>query len=328
MSDKGNQTSNLVSDAQILEIIRASFGNNAEITGCQRILSGLNNMLYDIKTSSPEQHIVLRIAPGDDMPFRNYEHERKIMLAEPFKYDLMRKAGIPAVKVLVADGSRSVIDREYLIVEFLDAVPMNHQSVPAEACPHIMREVGRLTALMHSITADKFGWIMPDGSIRGSTSWAEVFGELLTEAFTKWRDAGIIENSEAEAALDNYWSYRSVFDECCTPSFTHNDIWDPNIMVKEENGEWNVKAILDVDEAVFADHEFEYMLWQRTDEDFLLGYGRQVDSSPHAVLRHKFYQMHLNMQYSWFYLVHAVDAGFQEHTKRVALDIMQEVGRQ
>ena len=325
MTEKELKSIDRVGEEQLSSIVRNSLGWQVTIVDCHHIPAGHNNTLYDIRTLNPAHHVVLRIAANEDQPLRRYEHERTIMLAEPFKYDLMRKAGVPTARVLAMDGSRSIIERDYIIVDYIDAVPMNHPSVPAEARPHIMREVGRYTALMHGITADKFGWITSDGSIKGSESWAEVFGELISEAYAKWLDAEMIGSAEVDAALDCYWKHRSIFDECRVPAFVHNDIWDPNIMVNQKNGSWRIEAIIDTDGAMFADRELEFVIWEGADKDFLSGYGGSIDSSANAALRRKFYRMQLYMQYSWFYLVHSMDSGFQVTTKNIVMDILKEL---
>jgi aminoglycoside phosphotransferase (APT) family kinase protein len=312
-----------VSEDQVLAMIRASFGDQTEITCCHPILGGQYNTLYDIETQNPDHHVVLRIAPSSDLPLRRYE--RTMMLAEPHMYDLLRNAGVPTGKILSTDGSRTIIDRDYLIMDFIEAVPVNHPSVPEDVRPHIMRKAGEYTKVMHSIMADKFGWITPDGSVRGSTSWAEAFGELMVETYTNCQDTGIITGDQADMALECYWKNRDIFDECKIPSFVHNDLWAPNIMVREKDEEWQIEAIIDADRSLFADREFEFAIWENGDKNLLSGYGIPPDKSPNAMLRKRFYSMQLYMQYSWFYLVLMSDPGFQATAKKIALDILQEL---
>ncbi|HOM71459.1 MAG TPA: aminoglycoside phosphotransferase family protein [Armatimonadota bacterium] len=323
MSDETVAKAKLISDEQIRAILGSTFGVQVDIAECKPILSGYNNTLFEIKTLNPDRHVVLRAAPNSDVPA--HQRERKVILAEPVKYDLLSKAGVPTARVLAIDGSRSIIDRDYLIIDYIDAVPMNHPSVPADVRPGIMQQVGRYTAMMHGISSDKFGWIMQDGSIRGSENWSEVFGEIFTEACNNCSEEGIISAPDIAAVIDCYWSCRAVFDECRTPAFTHNDIWDPNILVREKDGEWIVEGIIDVDEALFADREFEFVIWEGADPDLLLGYDIPPDKSPNALLRKKFYRMQLYMHYAWFYQIMSMSPEFQKTSTRIAVDILQEL---
>ena len=321
-SDKPQPTES-VSDEQIASIIRASFGSRAEVARCQPIRGGHCNTLYDIETLNPARHIVLRIAPHDSRSLAR--PDRTTILAAPVVYDLMKRAGVPTPEVVAVDGSRSVIDRDYIITAYVDAVPMHDPSVPPDARPLLMREVGRYMAQMHTITGDRFGWIAPDGTVMGSESWAEVFGELLAETCEKNCEAGVLSDADAELVLGCYRNRRAVFEKCSPPVLVHNDIWDPNILVKQRNGEWHVEAIIDTDGALFAEREFEFALWDGADPDLLSGYGTPLDASPDAVLRRKFYRMQLYMIYAWFYLVMKPNPGFQASAKKIAMDVLQDL---
>ncbi len=311
-----------LTDDQLLSVIRASLGSRAEIVDCSRLEGGMFNTSYSIRTRNPSHHVVLRVAPRSEYPIRRYE--RTMILTEPYIYKLIKQLGIPTVNVLAVDGSRSVIDRDYLIMEYIDAVQLRHPSVPVEVQPYIMREVGRYTALMHEVTAEKFGWIMPDNSIRGSESWAEVFGELLAEMCVNCCETGVINQADADAALSFYWKNRSVFDECRRPSFVHNDIWDTNILVSEKDGRWKIEAIIDAERALYADPEFEYAIRDESNKDLMLGYSRHLDPSPNAVLRRKFYHLELHMLYAWYHLVMYPSPDFQAHAARVVMEILNE----
>ncbi|HOM71458.1 MAG TPA: aminoglycoside phosphotransferase family protein [Armatimonadota bacterium] len=323
MSGEGKCLTEEVSQDQILSIMQDLFGKQTEIADCSPILGGHYNQLFDITVKNPARHVVLRVAPGDDRPLRRYE--QTMMLAEPYVYNYIRQAGVPTIDILKVDGSRSIIDRDYIVMDYIDAVQMNHPSVPEEVHPRIMQDVGRYTAMIHGVTEEKFGWVMPDGSIRGSKSWTEVFGELMVETYDNCKNAEIITADEAAAALDCYHKYRAAFDECKVPALIHNDIWAPNIMVKEIDGEWQIVAIIDADRALFADREFEFVLYDNPNPDFMLGYGIPPDTSENAMIRKKFYRMQLYMQYSWFYLVMTPSPSFQPVARKIAMDTLQEL---
>jgi aminoglycoside phosphotransferase (APT) family kinase protein len=202
---------------------------------------------------------------------------------------------------------------------------MSHPSVPAEARPGLWREVGEYTAVIHRITGEKFGRIKPDGTVNGGASWAEVFGEMLADICGKARDAGVITVEQFDAALQYYWDHRTVFDEVRTPTLVHWDIWDPNILVRQRNGSWHVQAIIDADRALYADREFEFVLWDTADADMLAAYGTPLDMSDNAVLRRKIYRMQLYMIYAWFYLVALTSPDFQAYSKGVVMEVMGEL---
>jgi len=317
---QGSQLVEKVGDDQIRSIIQASLGSQTEVAECRFMDGGQFNTSYEITTRNPAQHVVLRIAPRlDRSPLRS---GRDTLLAQPVIQRLLQQAGVPTAQVLTADGSRALIDRDYMIVDYIDAVPMNHPWVGAGARPQLRREVGRCVARMHGISADRFGRIMPDGAVRGSASWAEVFGEILTDTCGQSFAAGVISGGDVDAALGLYRAQRAVFDECRAPVLVHNDIWDPNILVRQNDGHWRIAALIDADGALFAEREFEFALWDEADADLLSGYGRPLDASASAALRRAFYRLQLYLIYAWFYLVLTPNPAFQASARRTALDTL------
>lgn len=312
-----------ITDAQLRDIVRAALSPDTEVAACRLIEGGHFNTAYDISTRNPDCRLVLRIAPRADRPLLNYEHT--MMLAEPRIYETLRRGGVPTSRVVAVDGSRSIVDRVYILIDFIDALPLNHSSISADTRKELMREVGEYAAKMHAITIPIFGRIMPDGSIRGGDSWADVFGELFTEICEKCRESDVMDPAEIDAALDALSRYRAVFDECREPVLVHNDIWDPNILVKQEDGVWSVKAIIDADRAIFADREYEFALWEDADPDLLIGYGHPIDTSEEARTRRLFYRLQLYMMYAWFYKVPTTYPDFQAYSRRTAGEIIEHL---
>ncbi len=312
-----------ISETQIAELLRAALGPRTELVACRFIKAGQFNTCYDIETAHPAQHVVLRVAPPAGLPMRRYE--RTMMRAEPFIYDYMRRAGVPIADVLCMDASHKLIDRDYIIIRFVEAVPLGHPSVPAEARRTLLREVGRCVTRMHGVRSPRFGWITADGTVRGSERWDDVFEEILTESCTLGIEAGVIEVGHADAMLACFGRQRAAFDECRASGLVHNDVWDPNILVKQIDGVWRLEALIDADRAFFADPEFEFILWDSPDADLMAGYGRAVDPSPAAGLRRQFYRMQLYLNYAWFYLLVSPNPGFQAKCRQIALDELERL---
>lgn len=53
---------------------------------------------------------------------------------------------------------------------------------------------------------------------------------------------------------------KDLFDQVTRPVLVHNDLWEANVLVHQENGELNIAAIIDGDRSMFADREFEAIL--------------------------------------------------------------------
>lgn len=290
-----------VSDDILRAIVRKNLGPDAVLIENRLLQGGQFNTAYVLETRAPELRIVLRMAPPDDRPL--FRYERGMMAAEPWIYRQMELAGIPVARVLALDDTRSVIDRTYILHEFIDGVPITHSTVPEEAQAGLCREAGALIARMHKMRSESFGWPVGDGSLRGGPGWTRVFGDLLEETVNEACAANILHTEAAGVVTQRYAHHHGAFDACREPVLVHNDIWAPNILAGKHNGGWRVRAIIDADRALFAEREFEYILWDNDSirVHFMEGYGIPLSETPDALLRRHFYRFYWYLFAAWAY---------------------------
>jgi aminoglycoside phosphotransferase (APT) family kinase protein len=92
----------------------------------QLIPTGKHNTSYFVGTGDGE--LVLRIAPPDDAGFLFYE--RRMMAQEPEIHALLREqTTVPVARILAYDDSRTLIDRDYLLMERLPGRPLTEVRV-------------------------------------------------------------------------------------------------------------------------------------------------------------------------------------------------------
>lgn len=292
-----------VSEDELGSICRSAFGDDMKLVYSAQVDGVQFNTCYHVRITNPDVEVILRIAPPDGKPLFSYE--RSMMSAEPHIYDMIRAAGVPMPEILALDLSRTASTRPFMFVKFIKSVRLNDASIPQSAQPGLQRELGRYTAMIHGITGSKFGWPEADGGIRGDESWASIFIGLMDEMRSRSVDAGVISTDESLRIGDILEANRDVFDIIREPRLVHNDIWAPNVMVHERDGEWRIAAILDADRAMFADREMEYAIWDwdDTNTDFNEGYGMPLDRSPEGEFRRLFYKLYLFMFCAWAYRV-------------------------
>ncbi|MCL6630943.1 MAG: fructosamine kinase family protein, partial [Armatimonadetes bacterium] len=121
-----------------------------------------------------------------------------------------------------------------------------------------------------------------------------------------------------------YGACRYLFDKVSEPRLTHNDIWEPNVLVRK-NDKWHIVALLDADRAMFADREFESALWWNTESAFWDGYGTRIDPSPEAELRRKFYELYVNLWQAFAFRVQISHPDWCDSFRRKALKILEEL---
>jgi aminoglycoside phosphotransferase (APT) family kinase protein len=314
-----------VSQDELGRICRSAFGNDMKLVYSAQVDGVQFNTCYHIRIENPDVEAILRIAPPEDKPLFSYE--RSMMMAEPHIYSLIRGTGVPMPEILVVDASGTASPRSFMFVKFINSVRLNDQSIPDSAKPGLQRELGHYTAMIHGITGEKFGWPEPDGGIRGDESWASVFIRLMEEMCTRLVDAEIISMDESLRIGDIMENNREVFDMVREPRLVHNDIWAPNVMVHEIDGEWRIAAILDADRAMFADREMEFAIWDWDDADtnFHEGYGIPPDKSPEGEFRRLFYKVYLFMFCAWAYRVQIWKPEEYESCFKVMRGLIDEV---
>ncbi len=314
-----------VEEDRLRAIVRRSVSPAAVLHESRLLTGGQFNTAYYLETRSPERRLVLRIAPPDGRKL--FRYERGMMIAEPWIYAAIERAGVPSPRVVAMDATRTVIDRAYILQEFVDAVPLGHADVPAEARPGLMREAGRYTARIHAVRGDRFGWPAGDGTVHGGPGWATVFGDLLRETCEEAVNAEVIGAEATERALKRFEACRADFEACDEPVLVHNDIWSTNILVGRNGDGWGVKAIIDADRSLFADREFEYILWDRDThwEEFMDGYGTPLDESEAALRRRRFYRFYWYLFAAWAYRAQIWRPDAYTWNREVALEALRDV---
>lgn len=314
-----------ISDDQLLAIVHKTLGPNAGINQSRLLLGGQFNTAYYLETQNPDTRLVLRIAPPDDRPL--FQYERGMMPAEPWIYERLAAAGVPTARVVALDTSRTVVDRIYIVQEFVDALPLSDASVPEDARRRLMSDAGRYTALIHAVRGEEFGWPVGNGSLRGGPTWKVVFGDLLAETCQQATEWGVIKAAVAAGVLSRFENRASAFDACRDPVLVHNDIWQPNILVSNVDGKWGVRAIIDADRALFADREFEYILWDEDSlrDDFMAGYGTPLDDSVDAGWRRLLYRFYWYLFAAWAYRAQIWKPKSHAATLEIAMSAYSEI---
>jgi len=278
-----------VSTKQIHEVMTDTFGPRTEVKQIRLMKGGLFNTTYYVEGASSEQRFILRIAPEDTEHLLSFENNN--MSVEPYTYELMAKAGIPCTHVVRYDGSGVIIDRPYMLITFIESIQLNDPTITLEEYNKLQEELGGYLRQMHDISSETFGFPQADGSVKGSSSWSEVLIQFSTEIADLARAHHLLEPTMIDEFQNYFVSHRLLFDEVTVPSLVHNDLWDPNILVKRGSGGLlHIAAIIDADKAMFADREFDSVLYNNV-PGIMKGYGLELDMNENAIIRRKAYEM-------------------------------------
>lgn len=308
-----------LTQAELDAVIASAFGSQVQLNACRPAQGGLFNTSYRIETSHPHQKAVLRVAPANQSVLVDFE--KSMMAAEPAIYALLREAGVPTSNVLFIDTTHRVIPRDYILVDYIDAVPMNDPSVPEAAKPALRRELGQYTRRIHDVHGARFGWPQANGDIRGAERWDAALWGFLQELCGLNEAVQTLQKEEV-ALIERLWHEQvRIFQGAFQPCLVHNDLWEPNILVRQAGDGWRIAALIDGDRAMFADPEFEFALWSN-DPDVMAGYGAPLDSRPAATLRRSWYQLCLALMNLYVFKAEYLDEENCQGTSRWAHQIL------
>ena len=144
--------------ALLAQLVAAQLAVDPERLTFEPIPTGKHNTSYYVGGAG--KALVLRISPADDAGFLFYE--RRMMVQEPGLHRLLRdETTVPVAKILAFDDSRSLVDRDYLLMERLPGRPLTETQLSGRKLERVQEQVGNYLAQMHSLVADRFGYLGP-----------------------------------------------------------------------------------------------------------------------------------------------------------------------
>lgn len=257
---------------EIAAVIRSAFPKET-VQSATLLTGGLFNTTYRVITSAHD--LVLRLGPVHPellLPF-----EENLMQAECRFDQLCAKHGIPVSRVLCCDTSHSVLDRDIMIVEYIESIPLSDASISPEALPALHEECGRLTRLLHAITGEQFGRLSDILRGNGHASWSEAVLSEYRALFQKAEPYAVFPPELVAHALAFAKENRFLLDRIAVPHLVHADLWAGNVLVQKQNDTFHVCALIDGDRAYFGDADYDLATPWLITPDFLRGYG-EIDT--------------------------------------------------
>lgn len=231
---------------------------------------GLFNTTYRVETTAYD--VVLRMGPVHPellLPF-----EENLMAAETYVDRLCHKNGIPASNVLCCDTSHNVIDRDFMVVERIDGIPMSDPSISESSLQGLSVSCGALVRRLHEIKGEKFGRISEILRGRGQDTWGDAVLMEYQNLIAASRKYDVFEDELLKRALAFAEDAVPLLDRVKTPHLAHADLWHGNILVKAQSDHtYAVRAIIDGDRAVFGDVSFDLDSPWMVNDAFFKGYG-------------------------------------------------------
>lgn len=252
MNEKSNLYQRVERDV-IEKILRDKLGMEQDFQ-VSVLSGGMFNTTYEV--SWEDGHVILRFGPVNRHLIMGFEEH--LMEAEAYVYKLCEKAEIPCPHVLVCDTSRKLLDRDYMITEYVSGETMVKAALTQQESERLFEEMGQYTSRLHEITGDRFGFVSRLVSEKESYSWAQCLIREAEDILERLMKAGGLDVEEAGLFHRVFTENRELLDEVRVPRLLHTDVWSGNVILSRKGGVPGVKMIIDGDRAVFGDTDFEW----------------------------------------------------------------------
>lgn len=316
-----NKTSKIYKELkkeELNKIIENYFGMGIKFK--ERLISGgLFNTTYYIEIPEKNKKVILRVGPVNRdllMPF-----ELNLMKDEEYVYKLCKNNKIPCSNVLLCDTEKKIINRDYMIVEYVDSKALSEIKISEDIENKLYYEVGQHISKLHSITSEKFGRVYDVSEGNGFSLWSEYLIDEVSKLSEKIRKFNIFDDEQLELFKSCIYKYKEILDEVKTPHLVHGDLWAGNILVENKNNNFNIAAIIDADRAIFGDIEFEFANPWITNKHFIEGYGKELSSDIKSEIRKKIYSLLYSLidSYVWYVEYDNNELGLENKEKSLKL---------
>ncbi|MCX5380401.1 phosphotransferase family protein [Streptomyces sp. NBC_00091] len=273
---------------EIGEVCRRAFGGDAMPVSAVELGTGMYNSVYRVVLAGRAGPVILRVAPEEGRQFRS---ERHLMRNEYASLPWLAVIAPLMPRVLAADWSHEVIDRDWMIQSHLDGTPAPEHlgTYPRMVWPTFFREIGAIARSVHGVRGPHFGPVDGPGYALWSEAVIASLEEIAADLDGVGLDAADVRKVAAVAA-----HHRAVLDEVTEPMLLTGDLWTVNALMDPAAPEPTITGVLDFDRTWFGDPAADWTIRMATAKEdertaFWEAYGA-LDRSPAAVWRARVYE--------------------------------------
>lgn len=258
----------------IRELFSESLGETV-IHNLHLLNGGMFNTTYYAAYGTGKKEAVLRLGPVNRHLL--LEFERNLMEAETYVCGILERQRIPCGKILVCDTQKKLIDRDFMIVEYIPSVVMCDAGLSQSGKDRLYEELGNYLRRLHEVQGKSFGYVSQIKRGLAFESWSDALIYETEDILTRLVNRQAFSKEEASHIRALYEDSRELLDEITTPHLLHTDLWEGNVLLNPEKNK--VAAVIDGDRAVFGDIDFEFAAPWMDSPALLRGYGKDKQDS-------------------------------------------------
>jgi aminoglycoside phosphotransferase (APT) family kinase protein len=283
------QAETAISPAALHAITDSGLGSETPVTTAVELAGGGYNTTYRQELRDGTRAI-LRIAPAEE---DQRPTERHLMRNEYLSIPFLKPVAALMPRILTADFTHAIVDRDYLIQTHLPGIPAAAALTgwPDEARAALWRSIGMILARVHTVRSDRFGRLMSPTANR----WSECVITALTSIADECLALGV-DGDDVRRVADLAARHDDVLDEVVSGTLLHGDLIPANVMVDPHEPGRGVIGLFDCDRTWWGDPyaDWTFAAVDRLPSDqqgaFWTGYGTLPPSQPREQLRAHFYR--------------------------------------
>lgn len=274
----------------LIDLIESKLNANPKFIKISPILGGKFNQSYQVKINN--QLFILRIAPPDDV--QKLFYEPKLMHQEASLHNLIQnKTTIPVPEIIVEDFSRTLLNRDFLIMRARPGVPLSQmKGLTHRQHNFVLTQLGQFLSQLHQITKNQYGYLSPYTPMEKCVTWQDAFEIMWCNIINAVVSCGMYSEGEAEGLINLKQAYQQYFTHNPLASLLRANMSSENILVDKEG---NVTGLLAFNQVLWGDKELDFAVLDHCGiyaSAFWEGYGAMRPTDETSQIRRRFYLMY------------------------------------
>lgn len=230
---------------------------------------GMFNTAYSVLLENGRK-AVFRFSPINKLALLPFESN--LDRAELYSCELLKENNVQANRPLTSDFSKELINREYIVFDFIEGFVLSDKRIKRKNKPQLYREAGSIVKRIHGIKGEYYGRVSDFFKGKTFSSWSEFIMSDVRENGSLCVQKGVFSMELFEEIIKAFEKGRVLFENVAKPCLVHGDLWAGNIMVNATQS--GIAAVIDTDRCMFGDPDMDLAAPWMINKDFLCGYGK------------------------------------------------------